>query len=156
MLLLEPNPKPKLGNLVLGNELVLCSVCRGRSQAARQASSHQPSFLGATADIPMTLAYEHSGVHLPSTTLRIVPRLARGLEADRPAVLPLYAHSRFGVVSQQAHIQQRAASFPAEVERRGRAPPPHVRLDHASSVPWCRQSLAEGITACPVGRADAM
>jgi hypothetical protein len=76
----------------------------------------------------------------------------------RTTVLPLYAHSRLGalgVVSQRAEIQQRAASLAAEVERRGRAPPPRIRFEHASSILWCWWSGGLGGHDCQAQFASA-
>jgi hypothetical protein len=151
-----------------------CSVCPWSQCAARSQASQQPSAefswrnrgtLALGRDVTSSPREGHvctlRWTYL-STARCILPLPARELGADRPTVLPLYVQSRLGVigvVSQQAGTQQRAASFAAEVGLRGRAPPPHIRLDHASSIPWCRQSLAGGTTGCPVGgrvgRADA-
>jgi hypothetical protein len=147
-----------------GSNLVTCS---GMSWS-RWCSRYQPSVLGATADMPVTLPYQRSSVderakcaRYLSTTRCVLPHLhlELELEAGRPTVLPLYAHSRLGalgVVSQQAEIQQRAAPLAAEVERRGRAPPPRIRFEHASSILWCwcgESSPKESLVVRRAGRA---
>lgn len=109
----------------------------------RSQASHQPSVLGATADMPVALPYQRSQrsrIHERATCARYLSitrcslphlHLDLELEAGRPTVLQLCVHH--SVCSASCRIG-RYPTTRVVFCRRGRVTPPRIRFEPPSSI----------------------